>query len=93
VSFCSLVTIRPSRNFLDESDQFPYLGNQYLPDGTLYDLIKNSVDAKSNPTNDASASIVLNHETIVSIMKQVLSGLSYMNSRGFFHRGKFVLIL
>jgi serine/threonine protein kinase len=81
-------------NFLDESDQIPFVGNQYLPDGTLYDLIKNSVDAKSKPSDDASASIVvLNHETIVSIMTQVLSGLSYMNSRGFFHRGKFVLIL
>jgi hypothetical protein len=67
--------------------------NQYLPDGTLYDLIKNSTNEKSSKSsNDDGSKSILNHDTIVSIMKQVLSGLAYMNSRGFFHRGKSCLV-
>lgn len=60
---------------------------KYLPDGTLYDLMKKCTNTKSlTKTPGSEGKMCLTHERIVSIMKQIFLGLSHMNRAGFFHR-------
>ena len=48
--------------------------------------MKRSTNTKSLTKSGSPEKTMLTHERIVSIIKQILSGLSFMNSKGFFHR-------
>ncbi|KAL3776790.1 hypothetical protein HJC23_011919 [Cyclotella cryptica] len=75
------------KEVIRESDESLYFVFEYLPDGTLYDLMKKCTNTKSlTKTPGSEEKIYLSHERIVSIMKQIFAGLSHMNRAGFFHR-------
>ncbi|KAL7521345.1 hypothetical protein ACHAWX_006018 [Stephanocyclus meneghinianus] len=68
-------------------ESYHVIGMKYLPDGTLYDLMKKCTNTKSlTKTPGSEEKMCLTHERIVSIMKQIFLGLSHMNRAGFFHR-------
>mmetsp|Transcript_10151 Transcript_10151/g.15582 ORF Transcript_10151/g.15582 Transcript_10151/m.15582 type:complete len:367 (-) Transcript_10151:2153-3253(-) len=59
---------------------------EYMPGGNLYEFIKHHTPPKSLGRKDTTPTPVLSETRIRFIAKQVLEGLEFLHSRGYFHR-------
>mmetsp|Transcript_20692 Transcript_20692/g.31314 ORF Transcript_20692/g.31314 Transcript_20692/m.31314 type:complete len:370 (+) Transcript_20692:131-1240(+) len=69
-----------------DSNEHLFFVFEYMPDGNLYEFIKRHSPPKSTYGKDIAPAPVLLETRIRSIMKQLLEGLEFLHSRGYFHR-------
>lgn len=72
------------REAIRESNQNVYFVFEYMPDGNLYEYLKQSVPRESDPPSLVRPQ--LGHAKIQSLTKQIVQGLAYLHARGFVHR-------
>ncbi len=84
------------KELIREDDSQLHFVFEYMPDGNLYQLIKEAMIRKGNEKSslhtsvqsDVSSRVHLNPGTIQSVVRQVLKGLEHIHALGFIHRGK-----
>jgi serine/threonine protein kinase len=76
------------KELIREGDSQLHFVFEYMPDGNLYQLIKQCSANRTNGIYEAHAD--LSPQRVQSILFQVLSGLSHMHSHGFIHRYVFI---
>ena len=70
----------PIKEVIREKDESLYFVFEYMAGGSLYEVMKRCIgDGKEKPQR-------LTHGQIISFVRQILDGLSYIHSQQFVHR-------
>ena len=78
------------KELIREDDSQLHFVFEYMPDGNLYQLMKQCIEKRSNfeknqDQNSSSHDLTLDRIKLITV--QVLSGLAHIHSLGFIHRG------